>query len=314
MRTFTVRKRIIPMWLVATILVSGVIGGALAYYLLSTAMLQIEIGEPIEIVYYPSEMSLFPGETKQFNITVSNHASAKYSVAVNFHLSNSTYQDMYVTFSDQVYRVMPGQQNITAWLTILPDATPINTTLTIDFKRTKEGAVIFSDDFNGGFADGWTENVGTWNVINGEYNVAVVNNGISTVNGLNLSDCIIETNVRLNDSEVGYRAGIIFRYIDERNYYSFEIGREYNEVGIIKYSDQNPDYGETKASVYQFFSINANVNYTLKIKIQGATFTAYLNEHEALSWTDETYESGKVGLRARRADVFFDNFRILDTP
>jgi hypothetical protein len=69
-----------------------------------------------------------------------------------------------------------------------------------------------------------------------------------------------------------------------------------------------------KVSIDQFFSINVNVNYTLKIEIQGPTFTAYLNDHEALSWTDETYQSGTVGLRARRADVFFDNFSVLDAP
>lgn len=314
MRTIAIGKRIIPIWLVTVILVSGTVGGVFGYYLWKTAVLNMQVGEPIEILSYPSELDLFPGETEQFNITVSNHASVKYSVALSFRLSNSTYQDSYVTFSDQVYGIIPGQQEITAWLMVRPDAASINVTLSIDFKRTNEGAVIFSDDFSSGFADGWTEEAGTWNVTNGEYHIAVGGNGISTVTGLNLTDCIVETDIRLGDAEVGYRAGIIFRYIDERHYYSFEIGREYNEVDIIKYSPQDPNYGEMKVSIDQFFSINVNVNYTLKIEIQGPTFTAYLNDHEALSWTDETYQSGTVGLRARRADVFFDNFSVLDAP
>jgi len=314
LRTVTIRKRIIPIWLVAAFLVSGTIGGAFAYYFLKTVVLNVQVGEPIEILSYPSQLSLFPGETKQFNITVSDHASVKYSVALSFSLSNSTYQDSYVTFSDQVYRVVPGQQEIAAWLTVKPDAPPMNATLDIDFKRTNEGAVIFSDDFDSGFADGWTERVGAWNATTGEYHIVVDDSGISTVTGLNLTDCVIETNIRLGNAEVGYRAGIVFRYIDERHYYSFEIGKEYDEVGIIKYSPQDPNYGETKVSVYSFFSINADTNYTLRVEVQGATFTAYLDGHETLSWKDETYAYGGVGLRARRADAFFNDFKVLDAP
>jgi len=48
--------------------------------------------------------------------------------------------------------------------------------------------------------------------------------------------------------------------------------------------------------------------------VHGNMFTAYLNDQEVLSWIEETYLSGKVGLRARRADVFFDNFTVTELP
>lgn len=55
------------------------------------------------------------------------------------------------------------------------------------------------------------QHLGTWSVIDGEYFVSVgfVENGISTVNELNLADCMIETNLRFSDTEVGFRAGIV---------------------------------------------------------------------------------------------------------
>ncbi len=50
--------------------------------------------------------------------------------------------------------------------------------------------LLFSDDFNDGVADGWTEHLGTWSVVSGEYfvSVGIVENGISTVDSLTSSD------------------------------------------------------------------------------------------------------------------------------
>jgi len=184
----------------------------------------------------------------------------------------------------------------------------------------EEEELLFFDNFNDGVADGWTEfceEGGSWNIVDGEYFVTVglVENGISTVNELDLTDCIIETKLRFGDTEVGYRTGIVFRYTDNEHYYSFEIGNEYDEIDIIKYSAQNPEYGESRVFIQPSYGnssifIDANVDYALKVEVHGNTFTAYLDNQEVLSWTEETYTSGKVGLRARRAHAFFDNFTV----
>lgn len=184
--------------------------------------------------------------------------------------------------------------------------------------QTAKAEPYFFDDFNDGVADGWTQRLGSWQVTNGEYRVSVgiVENGISTVNGLNLTDCVIETQLRFTDS-VGYEGGIVFRYLDNSHYYAFQIGHEYDHMEIITYDAANPDYGNyAKRAVIQpllgnnSIPINLNVNYTLRIEIQGTNFNAYFNGQHVLSWTDNSYSSGLVGLRARRADVNFDNFKI----
>jgi parallel beta-helix repeat protein len=179
---------------------------------------------------------------------------------------------------------------------------------------------LFFDNFDDGSADGWTEfceESGFWDVVSGEYfvTVEIVENGISVVDSLNLADCVIETRLRFSDSEVGYRAGIVFRYVDNENYYSFEIGNEYDEIDIIKYSSINPEYGEKRTFIQPSFGnssiiIDANIDYTLRIEIVGSTFTAFLDDQQVLSWVEETYTIGKVGLRARRADVSFDDFQV----
>ncbi len=319
MRKVKIGKYLVPLWLIAALLVFGI--GASTYYIWQTLIIPVKVKEPLEIVSYPTQLSLYPGEKIEFNVTIINHSSVNYFVILDFSLDNATYQANYVTFSNEIYRVTRGRQDLTAWLKVESHAPPISASLFIQLRRIGMGEVIFFDDFNDGIADGWAEHLGSWSVVNGEYFVAVglIENGISTVEGLTLTDCIIEVTLRFSDTEVGYRAGIVFRYIDNEHYYSFEIGNEYDEIDIIKYSSKNPNYGESRTFIQPSFGnssiiINANVDYTLRIEVRGNTFTAYLNGQKVLSWVEETYLSGRVGLRARRAHVFFDNFKVTQIP
>ena len=200
-------------------------------------------------------------------------------------------------------------------------------TLTLAFNirpvKSSDPEALFFDDFNDGVADGWEEKVircydssiweelpSTWSVINGEYFVTlgIIDSGISTVNYLNLTDCIIQTKLRFRETNVGFRAGIIFRFLDDKHYYTFHLTDEYDAIEFTKYGPENPSYGV--AGVQVRLPINANVEYTLKVEIKGNTFIGYLNNEEIISWSDDSYTIGKVGLYARRADVFFDNFTV----
>jgi len=134
-KTLKIGRHIVPLWLIAIILISAIGSGALGYYIWTRLTIPLEIKEPIEILDYPSQLSLYPGENKSFQISLVNHASINYSVILDFSLNNTTYQANYVTFSNEIYRVTPGQQNLTAWLRIESYAPPTNVTLTIDCKR-----------------------------------------------------------------------------------------------------------------------------------------------------------------------------------
>lgn len=134
MKSLKIGQFVFPAWAIALILISC-IGGALGYYLWRTLTVPIEVKEPIEILQYPSQLSLFPGERLDFNVTVLNHASINYSVVLNFTLSNTTYQESFVTFSSEMYTVVPSQQNLTAWVEVDASAPPMNLTLSIDFMR-----------------------------------------------------------------------------------------------------------------------------------------------------------------------------------
>ena len=318
MKIIKIGKHVIPLWLMAVILVSAVGSGALGYYIWTRLTIPLEIKEPIEILDYPPQLSLYPGENKSFQISLVNHASVNYSVILDFSLENTTYQDNHVTFSNEIYRVAPGQQNLTAWLMVESNAPPINTSLSVDFKRTIEGGVLFFDDFNDNVADGWTKNMGTWDAISGMYRVSVtgiVEDGISTVDTLNLTDCVIETKVKFTD-DVGFRAGIVFRYTDNEHYYTFELSNEYDIGCLTIYYPGNSHYGDNLAHTggEGSYPIQAYTEYLLRVEIKGNTFRCFINNVEVCSGTDGTYGSGKVGLRAGRAIVLFDNFNVTRIP
>jgi len=134
MRDIKIGNHAIPVWSIAVILISG-IGGTVGYYVWTTLTIPFEVKEPLEILNYPSHLNLYAGDTSEFNVTLMNHASANYSVTLLFQLSNATYQANYVTFSNDVYAVVPGVQNVTASVTVAPDAPPVSSSLNISILR-----------------------------------------------------------------------------------------------------------------------------------------------------------------------------------
>lgn len=148
MKNVTIGKHIIPLWLIIVLLISGIGVGVLADYVWKTLIISVEVKDPLKILNYPFELSLFPGETKNISIIIQNHASLNYSVILDFHLNDTSYQTQYVTFSNAIYTIFSGQQNITAQLNVKPTAPSTNTSLTVNVRRI--GEVIFFDDFDSG--------------------------------------------------------------------------------------------------------------------------------------------------------------------
>lgn len=179
--------------------------------------------------------------------------------------------------------------------------------------------VPFFDDFNDGVADGWTQWLGTWYVDNREYVAFPVGyNATSTVNGLDLTDCVIETRLRFQDTQVPFTAGIIFKWIGTgsgRSYYSFDLGKDYNKAWLI-YHDREEGGGTGWTYLASAdYQVEANVNYTLKVEVNENTFTCYVNGTEVFAANDEHLTIGKVGLNAHSfisgASAFFDDFKVL---
>jgi urease beta subunit len=153
MKRVLIGKYAIPLWVLGVAL-AGICIGSFAMYMVLTFIIPFEVKEPIEVLYYPSQLSLYPGETIYFNITVRNRSSQNYTVFLDFSLDNSTYETSYVTFSNATYFVRPGVQNLTAWIIVSADAPSKNATLTVNLFREAsqdsgaENIVITSIEFS----------------------------------------------------------------------------------------------------------------------------------------------------------------------
>jgi len=133
-RKLKIGRHAVPLWLIVVILVS-LFGFVVGFYVWETLHVPLEVKEPLEILSYPSKLSVYVSDRLMFNVTVMNHSSKNYSVTLDFSLNNATYQSNYVSFSNEIYVVKPGQQNLVAWLEVAPGAPSIDETLTIRFSR-----------------------------------------------------------------------------------------------------------------------------------------------------------------------------------
>ena len=128
--------------LLATVLVIiPLIVGSFVVYGSRSMSSNVEVKEPLEILDYPADLVLYPGETIDFNVTVQNYASVTYSVLLDFRLNDTDYQSKYVTFADNNYSVLPGTQKLATLLTVAPDAPSANLLMTINLVRNAQSTV-----------------------------------------------------------------------------------------------------------------------------------------------------------------------------
>jgi hypothetical protein len=158
---------LVPLWLVAILIGLGV---AAAYYIY-TLTIPLEVKEPLEVVSYPNKLSLYPGQTINFNVVIRNHASINYTVYLDFSLDNATYQNNYVEFSQEMYIVSPGENILKAWVRVEPFASPTNATLYVKILR---GVISLTKIASGKIAyDSFSASNGTatdmpWTVMKGK--------------------------------------------------------------------------------------------------------------------------------------------------
>ena len=129
--------------IIALLLSSICIGAFTVNFLESTNILgemeepieTLTVEEPIEIVEYPISLTLFPGETNEFNVTIRNLSPVTYSVTLEFQLNDTEYQGKYVSFSSQTYLIASGQADLPASLTVSKDAPSSSLILTVNVSR-----------------------------------------------------------------------------------------------------------------------------------------------------------------------------------
>ena len=138
MKKIKAGKYTIPIWLIAIIL-AVILGSALAYQVWINVNVQVEIKDPIQILSYPQQLSFYPRETKEFNITLNNQSKTTYYVTLNFSLKSTDDTDPFgnvtESWSKQTFVVVAGQAKMKAVITASETSTAKNYTLTVSIIR-----------------------------------------------------------------------------------------------------------------------------------------------------------------------------------
>ncbi len=95
----------------------------------------VEVKEPLEILSFDSELSFYPGETLQFNVLVENHASVSYNASLIFSLNDTAYQQHFITFSNKIYEIQSGTNNLEALLSVANTAPATELELRVNVTR-----------------------------------------------------------------------------------------------------------------------------------------------------------------------------------
>ena len=108
---------------------------AATYYMFSSKTVPFIVDEPLSVTAFPSEIHFHPGQNATIDITISNSVNTNFLVMLDIKLSDTNYQQLYVQTSNQTYTIAPGDNTISAWITVSQNAPNSQQQLTVDFLR-----------------------------------------------------------------------------------------------------------------------------------------------------------------------------------
>ncbi|MHA2400568.1 MAG: NosD domain-containing protein, partial [Promethearchaeota archaeon] len=161
-----------------------------------------------------------------------------------------------------------------------------------------------------GPANGWTVINGSWSVNDSVYIENLFEfDGRSLLNSYTVENASIE--VRVNSSAGDFGAGVMFRHLDNQNFYTAGIGFWDYEVAIGKWTDDVPGPLDNTSDYENV--LNAGQWYDLKIDVLGSNYLVYLDGILKNNLTDTDHLSaGQIGLMTwtNKSTSYFDDLKI----
>ncbi len=205
-----------------------------------------------------------------------------------------------------------------------PTPTPIPTPTPTPAPIVKEWN--FDQDKPHEIAQGWTAVEGDW-VVLADPGAPSQPNGFgmesgrlfkSLTNGLvysslavasdptEYSDFTYEAQFKAKKGYFDCSGGLIFRYVDPKNYYVLSVGCPSDYFAIDRVSDGKPEV--LKQTVVP---IDQGVWYSIKVVVDGDHMSAYCNDKMAFDISDSKIKKGRIGLWANDdSEPLFDNLKL----
>ena len=183
--------------------------------------------------------------------------------------------------------------------------------LTVEEAQEMFPDIVLSDDFDGSLSE-WSSVKGKWSIVDGQL-VGTSNNNILLTGATDASDNIIKTNVNFNDKKDGI-AGIVFRTTLRRGKlytgYGVELDKKSKEFIFTK-TTKGKSSDKVKIDVPSGFDWSKP--HSLQVNAVGDKFTLYVDGQDVLSYVDDSYTSGSVGLSSSKKNASFEDFEVTES-
>ncbi len=178
----------------------------------------------------------------------------------------------------------------------------------------RDTVITFSDVEPSKLPPGWAAETGSWATAmensnsvlkmsetdGSDFNIAV----LKSIKYMNVE---IETRVKALQGEEDQGGGLVWRYVNSKNYYIARLNPLENNIRLYKVVN-----GKRKQLQTEHTSVKTAEWFTLKVKAQGNRIECYLNDKMILSGIDDTFPNpGLVGFWSKADAVsLFDDLKI----
>jgi hypothetical protein len=133
-----------------------------------------------------------------------------------------------------------------------------------------------------------------------DFNIAVLNSN-------NYQNAEIEARVKALQGDEDQGGGLVWRYVNSRNYYIVRANPLENNVRLYRVVN-----GSRKQMQSATAKLKTGEWFTLRVKIQGNRIECYLDDEQVLSDTDDTFpNAGLIGFWSKADAVsIFDDLKI----
>jgi hypothetical protein len=178
----------------------------------------------------------------------------------------------------------------------------------------RDTIITFSNVEPSKLPSGWSAETGTWTTSfeNSNASLKMTSNdgsdfNIAVFKSNNYLNAEIEVKVKALQGEVDQGGGLVWRYVNSKNYYIVRANPLENNVRLYKVVDGNRKQMQSEST-----KVKTGEWFTLRVKTQGNQIECYLNDEKVFSDTDDTFPNpGLIGFWSKADAVsLFDNLKI----
>jgi len=172
--------------------------------------------------------------------------------------------------------------------------------------KREGGAISYFEDFNDDLAQDWVPTAGSWEVVQKQFRNSTTDGGVENCiyEGTTFADYIFSAK---GSPDWGNRFGLIFNYIDSKNYYLLELSVNPKTA----YLKQILKGSETVLKEASYTGGGQYTNVKMEVKNDGKTTTVKISDQvvfDQIKTTNFTY--GKIGLYTWYNPLWFDDVQV----